>query len=105
MPHSSPGSSTTSRSRAIVLSGSRPWGALGSGTCLTVTTIFKVSILTPHADRAQRTGLCRVPARRIGRLLGGQYGCVLDEEPPVVIGRVEVCELRPVLAVQPAHAE
>src|SRR5215469_12718970 len=40
MPHSSPGSRTTSRSREIVLSGSRPWVAFGSGTCLTVTAIF-----------------------------------------------------------------
>src|SRR5207302_7144581 len=40
MPHSSPGSRTTSRSRASVLSDSRRVAEFGSGTCLTVTTIF-----------------------------------------------------------------
>src|SRR5207302_11354446 len=39
-PHSSPGSSTTSFSREMVLSASRVRLELGSGTCLTVTTIF-----------------------------------------------------------------
>src|ERR1700730_1244297 len=40
MPHSSPGSRTTSFSRDNVLSASRTVTELGSGTCLTVTTIF-----------------------------------------------------------------
>src|SRR5207247_3557806 len=43
MPDSSPGSSTTSRSRVIVLSASSADWALGSGTCLTVTRIFTQS--------------------------------------------------------------
>src|ERR1700716_4351898 len=40
MPHSSPGSRTTSFSRDRVLSASRTVTELGSGTCLSVTTIF-----------------------------------------------------------------
>src|SRR6266513_509826 len=40
-PHSSPGSSTTSLSRESELSASRVKVDEGSGTCLTVTTIFK----------------------------------------------------------------
>src|SRR4029077_14671859 len=87
MPHSSPGSRTTSLSRASVLSASSPVTELGSGTCLTVTTIFTSK-----------------PA------VGGKDESIIDmtqfsTKTLVVLGRVQVAEEVGVKAFQPGDVE
>src|SRR6266481_958678 len=79
IPHSSPGSRTTSRSRATVLSAWRIVVELGSGTCLTVTTIFTRQPLS---------------LRRVSVM-----------ESLVVLGCVEAAEQVGIEALQPGHVE
>src|SRR5216683_1518107 len=85
IPHSSPGSRTTSLSRASVLSDSRAWVELGSGTCLTVTTIFTTK--PPFGGRG-----CSIIARSDRR-----------PEPQVVVRSVEAADHVAVDVLQPGH--
>src|SRR5712691_8829183 len=85
IPHSSPGSTTASLSRASVLSDSRAWVELGSGTCLTVTTIFTTK--PPFGGRG-----CSIIARSDRR-----------PEPQVVVRGVETADDIAFDVLQPGH--
>ena len=80
MPHSSPGSSTTSLSRASVLSDSRTCAELGSGTCLTVTTIFTNALQSALKTTRVRKGSA------VGSIIAGTNN---GTESQIVVGRVE----------------
>src|ERR1700730_7773484 len=97
MPHSSPGSSTTSFSRDKVLSASRTVRELGSGTCLTMKTIFTRQ--PPVGERTSQAG------RTQGALSFIIAASKFATEAFGVLGSIAAAEQLGVEAFEPGHGE